>query len=211
MHASCDRSHRWRRYWDSYAPTYDREMRFWDRVLFRDSRAWACSQATGNVLEVAVGTGLNLAVYPADVTLTGVDLSKPMLSIARTRAAQLGRVATLLLGDAHALAFDDGMFDTVVCTCGLCAIPDIDAAINEMRRVLRPGGRLILVDHIASSVRVFRGVQRLIELYTVPRGGEHLRRRPLKNVAAAGFEIERVERFNFGHVERLVARKPTDA
>lgn len=210
MPVSTDRSARWHRYWDKHARTYDREMRFWDRVLFGNSRTWACSQADGEVLEVAIGTGLNLAFYPDEVTLTGIDLSEEMLAIARRRAAELGRKAELRQGNAHALSFEDGTFDTVVCTFGLCAIPDIDAAITEMRRVLRPSGRLILVDHIKSSSRVARGVQRLLEVVTIPLGGEHFLRRPLTKVQAAGFEIDQVQRFKLGLVERLVARKPAE-
>ncbi|MGH3516712.1 MAG: class I SAM-dependent methyltransferase [Haloechinothrix sp.] len=133
MSASADRTDRWHRYWDKHSRTYDREMRFWDRVLFGDSRRWACSQATGEVLEVAIGTGLNLAAYPEDVTLTGIDLSEEMLNIARTRAAELGRTAMLQQGNAHALPFDDATFDTVLCTLGLCAIPDIDVATDWPR------------------------------------------------------------------------------
>jgi ubiquinone/menaquinone biosynthesis C-methylase UbiE len=159
-------------------------------------------------LEVAVGTGLNLDAYPDDVTLTGIDLSEPMLDIARTRSKEFGRPATLRQADAHALPFDDASFDTVVCTFGLCAIPDHEKAIAEMTRVLRPGGRLILVDHIESSSRVARGVQRALEIVTVPLGGEHFLRRPLNHVRAAGFDIEQVQRFKLGLVERLVARKP---
>ena len=160
------------------------------------------------MLEVAIGTGLNLVAYPPDVTLTGLDLSEDMLSIARIRAAELGRAATLRQGDAHALPFEDASFDTVVCTLGLCAIPDIDSAVGQMVRVLRPGGRLLLVDHVASSSRIVRGMQRLVELATLPLAGEHYLRRPLYQVKAAGLDIELVERFTLGLVERLVARKP---
>ena len=201
------RTERWHHDWDKKSRSYDREMRFFERFLFADSRDWACSQASGDVLEVAVGTGLNLDAYPPGIGLTGIDLSEQMLAIASTRAAELERDVELRQGDAQALPFADAAFDTVVCTFGLCAIPDIDAALDEMVRVLRPGGRLILVDHVASSSRIARGVQRAIEVITVPMASEHFLRRPLTNVKQRAFEIERVERFKLGLVERVVARK----
>src|SRR5262245_5462913 len=148
MATTPERTARWHRYWDRKSSHYDKEMSVWDRRLFGDSRQWACAQAVGNVLEVAVGTGLNLPFYREQVTVTGIDLSDRMLDIARARAADLGRGVTLQEGDAHALAFPDASFDTVVCTFGLCAIPDVDKAVDEMVRVLRPDGRLILVDHV---------------------------------------------------------------
>ncbi|MEV6628587.1 class I SAM-dependent methyltransferase [Amycolatopsis sp. NPDC051106] len=201
------KAERWNRYWDRKSATYDAEMGVWDRRLFGDSREWACGQAIGEVLEVAVGTGLNLACYPAEVTLTGLDLSSGMLELARSRARDLGRAVTLRQGSAHELPFAEASFDTVVCTFGLCAIPDPAAAVREMRRVLRPGGRLILVDHVASSSGVVRAMQWLVELASVPLAGEHFRRRPLKLVEALGLPVERRERFKLGLVERLVARK----
>jgi ubiquinone/menaquinone biosynthesis C-methylase UbiE len=211
MASTKDRTARWQRYWDKHSRTYDKQMRFFDRHVFGDSRTWACGQARGNVLEVAVGTGLNLEAYPDDVTLTGIDLSDAMLDIARGRSKELGRPATLLQANAHELPFDDESFDTVVCTFGLCAIPDHTRAITEMTRVLRPGGRIILVDHVESTSRVARAVQRGLETFTIPLGGEHFLRRPLKHVSAAGFDIENVQRFKLGVVERLVARKPNAA
>ena len=204
------RTERWHRYWDKKSQSYDREMRFFERVLFGDSRDWACSQASGDVLEVAVGTGLNFDAYPSDVRLTGIDLSDEMLEIARNRARDLGREVVLQQGDAHALSFDDATFDTVVCTFGLCAIPDIDLALDEMTRVLRPGGRLILVDHVASSSRVARGVQRALETVTVPMASEHFLRRPLTKVTQRAFTIERAERFKLGLIERVAARRHAD-
>ena len=159
------------------------------------------------MLEVAVGTALNLDKYPHDVKLTGIDLSEEMLAVARGRTRELGRSVQLQQGDAHALPFADNAFDTVVCTFGLCAIPDLDAALNEMARVLRPGGKLILVDHVASTSRVGRAVQRALEVVTVPIGGEHFLRRPLKNVEQRAFAVEQRQRFKLGLVERLVAIK----
>jgi ubiquinone/menaquinone biosynthesis C-methylase UbiE len=202
------RQERLRRYWDKHARGYDRDMGRWDRIAFGESRRWLCAQAASEVLEVAIGTGLNLPYYRADVQLTGVEWSPPMLAQARRRAEELGRPVTLEEGDAQALPFDDAAFDTVVCTLSLCAIPDDRRAVAEMVRVLRPGGRLLLLDHVAGSSRPVRAVQRLLELATVPVGGEHLRCRPYELVQAAGLDVERHDRFKLGIVERLAARKP---
>jgi ubiquinone/menaquinone biosynthesis C-methylase UbiE len=160
------------------------------------------------VLEVAIGTGLNLEHYPPDVRLTGIELSQDMLAIARRRANDLDRHVELRVGDAEALEMPSGTFDTVVCTFSLCAIPDHRRALAEMTRVLRPGGVLLLADHVASSSGMLRAGQRALELVTVPLGGEHFLRRPIEHVQAAGFRIEHHDRFTAGVVERLTARKP---
>lgn len=199
---------RWQRYWDRKSKHYDREMGFFDRKLFRGSREWVCQQATGEVLEVAIGTGLNLPHYPQDMRLTGIDYSPAMLELARRRASELGRQADLRAGDAEGLDFADSSFDTVVCTYGLCAIPNDEQAVAEMRRVLRPGGLLLLADHVAGSTGAVRALQRLLEVVSVRQASEHFRRRPHDTVLEAGFEIERRERFALGIVERLAARKP---
>jgi ubiquinone/menaquinone biosynthesis C-methylase UbiE len=199
---------RLRRYWDKHSRTYDRQMEFVDRKFFGDTRQWVCRQAEGRVLEVAVGTGLNLPLYHDDVTVTGVDLSPAMLEQARHRAEQLGLTVELHEGDAQRLEFPDASFDTVVSTFSLCAIPDERVAIAEMWRVLRPGGLLVLADHVVSTSAPVRAIQRLLEVVFIPLGGEHFRRRPINDVTAQGFAVQRHERFKLGIVERLAARKP---
>jgi ubiquinone/menaquinone biosynthesis C-methylase UbiE len=206
---SAKRTKRLRRYWDKHARTYDTQIAFWEGRLFADGRQWVCAQAAGEVLEVAIGTGRNLPHYPPDVRLTGVEFSPAMLDLARRRAEELGRRVDLRLGDAQALDLPDASFDTVVCTLSLCAIPDEERAVAEMRRVLRPGGRLLLLDHVVGQPRWVRAVQWLLERVTGPLQGEYLRRRPLLHVQAQGFEVERHQRSKLGIVERLSARKPT--
>jgi ubiquinone/menaquinone biosynthesis C-methylase UbiE len=198
---------RLRRYWDKHAPSYDKQMSVFDRYLFADSRNWICTKATGATLEVAVGTGLNLTHYPTDVTLTGLEWSPAMLDIARRRADQLGRTVDLVQGDAQHMEFPDDTFDTVVCTFSLCAIPDDRQAVHDMTRVLRPGGLLLLADHVEAAARPGRAVQHFLELVTIPLGGEHFRRRPIRHVEALGYTIEAHDRFKAGIVERLAARK----
>src|SRR5438552_10646358 len=105
-----------RRYWDSHARGYDREMAFMERILFEDGRQWVCSKATGDVLEVAIGTGRNLPFYPPHVRLTAIEFSPAMLDIAWHRADDHGRQLDLRLGNAQALELPDAAFDTVVCT-----------------------------------------------------------------------------------------------
>jgi ubiquinone/menaquinone biosynthesis C-methylase UbiE len=197
------------RYWNKESASYDKQMQFFERLLAPDSRQWVCRLASGNTLEVAVGTGLNLPHYAENVQLTGIDFSPAMLDRARQRAEQLRRTVDLREADAHALPFPAASFDTVVCTFGLCAIPDDSRAVSEMNRVLRPGGLLLLADHIVSTAWPIRAVQRTAEVFTVPLQGEHFRRRPLNLVRAEGLDIERNERFKLGTIERLAARKPT--
>lgn len=197
-----------RRMWDAVAPRYDRSIGFWERVWFGDGRSWVCSRAQGEVLEVAAGTGLNFPYYPGDVALTAVDLSPAMLDVASARAASLGRDVRLGEADAQALAFDDASFDTVVCTLALCGIPDDRAAVAEMARVLRPAGRLLLLDHVRSTWWPLRAGQRLMELITVRTANEHFTRRPRPLVEAAGLQIETAERLKAGTIERLAATKP---
>ena len=199
---------RWRRYWDKESASYDKQMQFFERLLSPDSRAWVCAQATGNTLEVAIGTGLNLPFYPAGVQLTGIDFSPAMLEIARRRADQLGMDVDLRVADALDLPFPDACFDTVVATYALCAVPDEGQAVKEMSRVLRPGGLLLLADHIAARVWPIRVLQHLAEMVTGPLQGEHFLRRPLRQVQAEGLQLEQSERFKLGLIERLAARKP---
>jgi ubiquinone/menaquinone biosynthesis C-methylase UbiE len=131
-----------------------------------------------------------------------------MLDIARRRAAEVGLAADLLEGTAEELDFPDNSFDTVICTLALCSIPDDRRAVAEMVRVVRPGGRLVLADHVASSVPPLRALQRAVELWSVPSAGEHFSRRPIKHLHAVGARIHHHERFLAGVIERVVAVKP---
>ena len=198
-----------RRLYAREARTYDQEMDFWEkRLLGSEHRSWACSQAVGDTLEVAIGTGLNLPYYPPDVRLSGIDLTPEMLAQAETRARNLGRDIDLREADAHDLPFAEASFDTVVCTYAMCSVRDEVRVIAEMKRVLRPGGRLILVDHVRSSVRPLYWLQRVCEFIPSHTKDEWWTRRPSIHVIAAGFEMKARDRMRAGVLERLVALKP---
>jgi ubiquinone/menaquinone biosynthesis C-methylase UbiE len=208
MSASPDTTDRVRRHYDKSASRYDREIKFFERVLLGDGRRWVCSQATGNVLEIAIGTGRNLRYYPRGVRLTAIELSPAMLDLARAEATALGLEADLRVGDAQALEFPDDCFDTVTCTLSLCTIPDDRAAVAEMRRVLRPGGRVRLLEHVRSPMTAVRALERMLEPLFLRLEHDHLTREPLEHLQAEGFVIDDVQRSKLGIVERAAAHKP---
>jgi ubiquinone/menaquinone biosynthesis C-methylase UbiE len=203
--------HRVRAIYNRQAAGYDRRVRMMERLFWGERRSRGCSLASGDVLELAVGTGLNFPSYPKDIRLSGVELSPAMLAIARTRADALGPAADLRLGDVQALEFPDARFDTVVCTLSLCTIPDDRQALAEAFRVLRPGGRLLLLEHVRSPQPIVRFIERLLEPLALRFAGDHLVRDPLDHIAALGFTVERVERAKLGILEWVVGRKPADA
>jgi ubiquinone/menaquinone biosynthesis C-methylase UbiE len=161
----------------------------------------------GEVLEIAVGTGRNIPLYPKDVRVTAVELSPQMLALARARNDRLGAEVDLRLGDAQALEFGESSFDTVLITFALCTIPDDRRAAQEAFRVLRAGGALVAVEHVRSPVPAVRAVQRVIDPLAVRFGADHLTREPLDYLADIGFAVEQVSRSKWGIVERVRARK----
>jgi ubiquinone/menaquinone biosynthesis C-methylase UbiE len=177
--------------------------------LLRGSREWLGSRARGETLEIGIGGGATMPHYPSDIRLTGVDVSPVMLAAARQRAVTLGRPVELRLGDASHLAFEDASFDTVVFCLVLCTVPDDRLAIEEAARVLRPGGRLLAVEHVRSPNRLVRWAERLWEPVSMRQAGDHLTRDPVDHLEASGFEIEALERLRFGFIERVAAvRRP---
>jgi SAM-dependent methyltransferase len=200
-------------------PAHDPETERIRRIYDRRSAAaapsrhdanlqWLCSRAEGETLEIGVGRGRTLPYYPREISLTGIELSEVAIAVAARRAREIGLDALLLAGDAAALPFPDGHFDTVVFSYALCTIPDDRAAVAEAVRVLRPDGCLLLVEHVRSPNRILRVIERVFEPLTLRRMGDHLLREPLEHVLAEGLEVEELERRWFGVVERLVARKP---
>ncbi len=195
--------------WNRMAARYDRDMRRVEPLLFgREHRPWVCAHAHGDVLEIAIGTGLNLPHYPPGIRLTGVDLSPAMLAAAGKRAADLSLAVDLAEAAAENLPYADDSFDTVICTLSLCSVADDRAAIAEMHRVLRPGGQLVLLDHVAATNRLLLALQRLWEKVTLRFAGDYQTRHPLPLVEQAGFTVEDSRRFKLGTVERLRAVKP---
>lgn len=202
-----DATERQRRVWRRAAEGYDRSIAGTERWIFAGAREWVGARARGRVLEVAIGTGRSLPFYADDVDVTGLDLTDEMAAFARRRAADLGRDLDLVIGDAEHLPFDDAAFDTVVCELGLCSIPHPDAAVAEMRRVLRAGGELLLFDHVGSTWPPVWALQWLVERVTIPLAGEHFTRRQLPVVRAAGFDVLESRRTRAGAVELVRTRK----
>jgi ubiquinone/menaquinone biosynthesis C-methylase UbiE len=200
-----------RGFYERAAGSYDRTIRMSERLARMDEgRRWVAERAAGDTLEIGVGTGLNLAHYPADVRLTGVDLSPAMLALARRRAQDLNRHVELLEADAQAMSFPDGRFDTVVFSLCLCSIPDDRRAIREGARVLRPGGRLLVIEHVRSPNPVVRAGERLLEPLTLRFQHDHLTREPLEHLEAEGLRIDEVRRWAWGIMESVSATKPAE-
>jgi ubiquinone/menaquinone biosynthesis C-methylase UbiE len=202
-----DETDRVRAIFDELAPRYDRVMDWGDRILFGGGREWLAAQASGEVLEIGVGTGRSLPLFPPNIRVTGIDISPRMLDRAKHRAATLGLGVDLRVGDAQAMEFADGSFDTVLFGLALCSIPDDRRAIAEARRVLRPGGRVALLEHVRSPNAWVRAVQRFLNPLAVRFQGDHLLREPADLLEAEELVVEDLRRSRWGIVERVVAHK----
>ena len=160
------------------------------------TRSQIVPQASGRVLEIGIGTGLNLSFYdPQKVSeIVGVDPAAEMHGLARDRAAKISipvQIVGLELGQIQA---PDASFDNIVCTFTLCTIPDAIAALKEMRRVLKPGGKLLFSEHgLAPDLPVVRWQNRLTPVWKPLAGGCHLNRDIPALISAGGFNIREIE------------------
>jgi len=177
-------------------------------VIVVESRRWVASRARGQTLEIGIGGWPSLLLYPYDVSLTGLDRRPRAVERAARAVVRSGRDAVVIEGDAMALTYDDESFDSVVFSFSLCGVPNVSGALVEALRVLRPGGALLMADHIVSTSRPLRVAQRVAEVLTVPTTGEHLVRRPSVEARALGVDVVATERLGRGAIERLHAVKP---
>ncbi len=160
-----------------------------------ERRARLLAGATGAVLEIGSGTGANLPHYRG---VERVTVSEPDPFMRRRLRTKLGAarvpVAVSEAG-AEALPFPDGCFDTVVSTLVLCTVPNQGTALDEIRRVLRPGGRLLFIEHVRAEGKVARWQDRIEPLWGCLFGGCHPNRDTLAAIEAAGLEVDRFEDF----------------
>ncbi len=176
------------------AAVYDVFMLPQELLGLRRQRARTAGEATGAVLELGVGTGLNLPHYTRAEEVVGVDPDQHMLKRARRRAAEAPCPVRLSEASAESLPFRDGEFDTVVFALSLCTIPDPDAALREARRVLKADGRLVFLEHVRSNRSWLGRFQDLVTPgWKRIAGGCHANRRTVETIEQE-FEIERLWR-----------------
>ncbi|HEU4706714.1 MAG TPA: class I SAM-dependent methyltransferase [Solirubrobacterales bacterium] len=183
----------WGRLFSSF---YDRGFKKTEEAGLRDMRRELLSTARGRVLEVGAGTGLNLELYPPEVeNLTLAEPDPHMAKQLRPKLAESSRRAELVEAPAEELPFADGSFDTVVVTLVLCTVPDQAAGLAEIKRVLKPGGRLLFLEHVRSEdPGVARWQDRLERPWRFLGDGCHCNRDTVAAIGAAGFEVGEVNR-----------------
>ncbi len=195
--------------YDRIAALYDRMEALAERRRFGPWREalWAGVPA-GEVLEVGVGTGKNFPYHPPGARVTGIDLSPRMLERARRRARELGREMELRLGDVQDLPFPDDAFDAAVATFVFCSVPDPVLGLEELRRVVRPGGTLHLLEHVRIDRPLLGALMDLLDPIVVRMVGAHINRQTLENVRRAGWQVEEVTPLApFNLVLRIRARR----
>jgi len=146
------------------------------------------------VLEVGVGTGKNIEFWPPNCRMTAIDLTPGMLDIARQLAKSLNKQdADLFLADVQHLELPSGIFDTVVATFVFCSVPDPVQGLREIGRVVRPGGQVLLLEHVRIDRPVVGAMMDILAPLVVRLNGANINRRTIENVRIAGLHIERVK------------------
>ncbi|AAM04736.1 TPA: methyltransferase domain-containing protein [Methanosarcina acetivorans] len=175
--------------------------------LYGRWREETLSDLQGRVLEVGVGTGRNLKYYSSGSSVTGIDVSEGMLEKARKKAEGMKNV-NLLLMDAEHLEFSDKTFDYVITTFVLCSIPDPVKALKEMRRVLKPSGELIAIEHMRSSNNLISIFETLINPIMFSIIGDEVTRDTVGNIRKAGFIIKEEKNLAFKDVFKKIRVSP---
>ncbi len=197
-----------KRRYDRLAPVYDRMEGLVERSLFSKWRELQWSQVAGNnILEVGVGTGKNFPYYPADAEITAIDFSEEMLKRAQDKASRHKLKIHLQQMDVQALEFDDNTFDTVVASFVFCSVPDPIRGLEEVKRVCKPGGKVLLLEHVLSAHRILAKLMNLANPVVVRLSGANINRRTAENVTKSRLEVTQVTDLAAGIFKLIEARK----
>jgi len=195
--------------YDRIAPVYDL-MEMLPERQFRSWRERLWEQVPeGRVLEVGVGTGKNFPYHPPGVEVVGIDISERMLQRAQQRAEELGKTLELHQMDAQRLDFPDDSFDAAVATFVFCSVPDALQGLRELGRVVKPEGRIFLLEHVRiNEPEVIGRVMDLLDPVVTRLMGPHINRRTEQNVRRAGLQVKRVEALAPLDLVKLIVARP---
>jgi ubiquinone/menaquinone biosynthesis C-methylase UbiE len=193
----------------AFSAAYDRGFKGAEDAGLRAMRSELLAQARGRVLELGAGTGLNLGLYPQAIeTLTMVEPDPHMTKQLRQKLADSGKSAEISVVEASGeeLPFPDDSFDTVAVTLVLCTVPDLDATLSEIRRVLRPEGKLLFLEHVrAHSPELAKWQDRLESPWKFLADGCHCNRDTVAAISAAGFTLGDVERGELPKMPQIIS------
>lgn len=160
-----------------------------------------------NILEVGVGTGKNFPYYPADAEITAVDFSDKMLKRAKDKASKQKVKVRLQQMDVQNLEFEDNTFDTVVTSFVFCSVPNPVRGLTEVERVCKPGGNVVLLEHVLSANRIMAWLMNLANPLVVRMFGANINRHTAENVSKSGLAVEQVTDLGAGIFKLIEARK----
>lgn len=190
------------------APVYDFMEGVVERSRYSKWREMLWDRVEGsNILEVGVGTGKNFPYYPGGVEITAIDFSDKMLSRARDKARKQGVQVDLRQMDVQNLEFEDDTFDTVVASFVFCSVPDPIQGLKEVERVCKPGGNVLLLEHVLSANRILAWLMNLANPIAVRVVGANINRRTVENVSKSGLKVEQVTDLDLGIFKLIEARK----
>jgi len=169
---------------------------------------WSRVEGT-SILEVGVGTGKNFPYYPADVEVAAIDFSGRMLERARDKAGRQNLNVRLLQMDVQNLEFKDNTFDSVVTSFVFCSVPDPVRGLLEIERVCKPGGKVVMLEHVLSANRVLGWLMNMLNPLVVRMMGANINRRTVENVGKSGLVVEQVTDLAAGIFKLIEARKGT--
>lgn len=197
--------------YERISPIYDKIEGFMER-RFQPWREKIWQFACGpRILEVGVGTGKNIELWPREYRVTAVDLTPGMLEIARQRARRLGRHEDdLFVDDVQHLRLPSSLFNTVIATFVFCSVPDPVQGLRELGRVIRPDGAILLLEHVRIDRPIIGTFMDLMAPLVVRLNGAYINRRTIANVQAAGLKIDQVlDLDNMGMFKLIIARNAT--
>ena len=199
-----------KRRYNRIAPLYDPMESLIERSRYSKWRQLLWSKVEGTyILEVGVGTGKNFPYYPANAEIIALDFSEKMLKRAKDRASKQELKVRLQQMDVQHLEFEDNSFDTVVASFVFCSVPDPVRGLTEIERVCKPGGKVVLLEHVLSANRIMGLLMNLANPLVVRMMGVNINRRTVDNVVISGLLVEKVTDLVAGIFKLIESRKKT--